>query len=406
MTPLAEHLRKRIRLAGPITVADYMREALGHPEYGYYRRGGDPLGAAGDFTTAPEISQMFGELIGLWCVDLWERMGAPKPVRLVELGPGRGTLMADALRAARLRPEFLAAIRLHLVEISAALRARQAEALRDAALPAGAPQWHDDFAAVPDGPLLLVANEFFDALPIHQFERTADAGWRERVVTIDADEADPEGNETPGEPAGGGFRFALAPPGPALGLLEPERLAAAPVGAVAEVCPAALALAEAIGRRVAAFGGGALVCDYGYGAGSDEAGAGFGDSLQAVRRHRRHDPLADPGTADLTAHVDFGALARAAQRAGATAWGPVPQGQFLDRLGLRLRAAALLKRATPEQARDIRAAVERLLQPAQMGTLFKVLAIVGPGLAGPPAGFEPAEGPAGQGGPRSTMKTS
>jgi NADH dehydrogenase [ubiquinone] 1 alpha subcomplex assembly factor 7 len=318
---------------------------------------------------------MFGELIGLWCVDLWERMGAPNPVRLVELGPGRGTLMADALRAARLRPEFLAALDLHLVEISAALRARQAETLRGAAAlrsepPLSEPRWHDSFATVPDGPLLLDANEFFDALPIHQFERTPDAGWQERVVTVDPNN-------------GSAFRFALAPPGPAFGLLGPE-WAIAPVGAVAEVCPGGIALAEAIGRRVSGFGGAALIVDYGYG-----AEARGGGSLQAVRRHGRHDPLEDPGSADITAHVDFAALARAAEGAGAAAWGPVPQGRFLDRLGLRLRAETLLRRATPDQARDIEAAVKRLLEPAQMGTLFKVLTITDPNLP-PPAGFDPA----------------
>jgi NADH dehydrogenase [ubiquinone] 1 alpha subcomplex assembly factor 7 len=368
-TTLAERLTRRIRLTGPMTVADYMREALADPEQGYYRRD-DPLGVAGDFTTAPEISQMFGEMIGLWCVDVWSRMGAPSPLRLVELGPGRGTLMADALRAARLRPEFGAAVDLHLVEISETLRARQAETLRGAPL-GTAPTWHDDFATVPNGPLLLIANEFFDALPVHQFERTPE-GWRERVVATD-----PEGDRR--------FRFALAPPGPAIGLLgpdllEPERQAA-PVGSVAEVSPAGIALAEAIGRRLATFGGAALIVDYGYGAGV------MGDSLQALRRHRRHDPLVEPGCADITAHVDFAALGRAARGVGAVVRGPVPQGPFLDRLGLRLRAATLLDRATPEQARDIHAAVERLLEPTQMGTLFKALAITSAGLP-IPAGFE------------------
>ena len=366
-TTLAERLARRIRLTGPMTVADYMRDALADPELGYYRRG-DPLGVAGDFTTAPEISQMFGEMIGLWFVDVWSRIGAPSPVRLVELGPGRGTLMADALRAARLRPEFGAAADLHLVEISESLRTRQAETLRGAPLGA-APTWHDDFTAVPDGPLLLIANEFFDALPVHQFERTAE-GWRERVVTIASEEG----------PEDGRFRFALAPPGPAIGLLGPEQKAAPP-GSVAEVSPAGIALAEAIGRRLATFGGAALIIDYGYGAGV------MGDSLQALRRHRRHDPLADPGCADITAHVDFAALARAARGVGAVVHGPVPQGPFLDRLGLRLRAATLLDRATPEQARDIHAAVERLIEPAQMGTLFKALAITSAGLP-IPAGFE------------------
>ena len=378
MTPLAERLARRIRENGPLTVAAYMAEALGNPEHGYYRRG-DPFGAAGDFITAPEISQMFGELIGLWCAETWRRMGGPDPVRLVELGPGRGTLMADALRAARLVPEFRAAIDVHLVENSPLLRVRQAKILRAAEL---TPAWHDDFAGVPGGPLLLVANEFFDALPIHQFQRVGD-GWRERVIALDA--------------AGHGFRFALAAPGPAAALLAPAQ-AGAPDGAIAEICPAGRDLAAAIGARVARDGGAALIVDYG------PAESAAGDSLQAVRRHRPVDPLADPGAADLTAHVDFAALARAATAAGAAAHGPLPQGLLLDRLGILMRAAVLVQRATPAQVRDIRTAARRLRDPANMGRLFKALAIAAPGLAPPefepptesgqaPSCLKPVEGP-------------
>ncbi|MEX0815038.1 MAG: SAM-dependent methyltransferase [Dongiaceae bacterium] len=359
MTPLAERLARRIREGGPLTVAAYMAEALGNPEHGYYRRG-DPFGVAGDFITAPEISQMFGELIGLWCAETWRRMGGPDPVRLVELGPGRGTLMADALRAVRLVPEFRAAIDLHLVETSPLLRVRQAKMLRAAEL---TPAWHDDFAGVPDGPLLLVANEFFDALPIHQFQRVGDF-WRERVVALDAQ--------------GRGFRFALAAAGPAAALPAP---ADAPDGAIAEICPAGRDLAAAIGARVARDGGAALIVDYG------PAESAAGDSLQAVRRHRPVDPLADPGAADLTAHVDFAALARAAAAAGAAAHGPLPQGLLLDRLGILMRAAVLVQRATPAQVRDISTAARRLRDPLNMGRLFKALAIAAPGLA--PPEFEP-----------------
>ena len=235
MSALAEHLRRRIRLAGPITLADYMAEALSNPRHGYYAGpdARDPLGAAGDFVTAPEISQMFGELVGLWCVDAWQAMGAPGPVLLVELGPGRGTLMADALRAAAGVPAFAAAARLHLVETNPALRAAQAARLADAA-----PAWHDDLAGVPDGPMLLVANEFFDALPIHQFEAT-DEGWRERLVGLAED--------------GRTLALRRAPAAtPAVALLE--RLQADPRrAAVAELCPAGIALAGAwrhkAGRR-------------------------------------------------------------------------------------------------------------------------------------------------------------
>jgi NADH dehydrogenase [ubiquinone] 1 alpha subcomplex assembly factor 7 len=357
---LEEALVRRIRLAGPLTVADYMAEVLLHPAHGYYRRG-DPLGAPGDFTTAPEISQMFGELIGLWCVDQWMRLGEPALVRLVELGPGRGSLMADALRAARLRPGLHAAIRLHLVESSPSLRERQATSLRPV-LPAGlAPHWHDGFAEVPgDGVLLLIANEFFDALPIHQFVRQAGA-WHERMVTVD--EADR-------------LVFVLGPPGAALALLAAERGTPAEGGTV-EICPAGVSLAGGIARRIVAGGGAALIIDYG-----DDGGAG--DSLQAVRRHAPHPPLADPGSADLTAHVDFAALARAAAAAGAGVHGPVTQGAFLHRIGIDARAATLAERASPAQRAAIAAAQHRLCDPTEMGTLFKAMAIVGPGAPAPP----------------------
>ena len=367
-TTLGRILARRIRQAGPLTVASFMAEALGHPAHGYYRTR-DPLGQAGDFTTAPEISQMFGELVGLWCVELWQAMGTPAAVNLVELGPGRGTLMADALRAARLRPGFHAALRLHLVETSPPLREIQAATLR-AAAPALTPSWHDSLADVPDGPLLLVANELFDALPIHQFQRTGD-GWRERVVTL-------AGNDET-------LRFGLAPAGPALALLSPAQRAAPP-GAIAEASPAAIALAADIARRVTAEGGAALVIDYG------PAESAAGDSLQALRRHQPADPLATPGEADLTAHVDFAALARAAREAGAAVHGPVTQGAFLSRLGIEMRAARLAQRATASQAQDVRAALARLLGPAEMGTLFKVLAIAAPALPVPP-GFDPPPAP-------------
>ncbi len=363
-TPLAKLLARRIRQSGPLTVAAYMAEALGHPEHGYYRSR-DPFGAAGDFITAPEISQMFGELVGLWCVEMWQAMGSPPALRLVELGPGRGTLMADALRAARLRPAFAEALTLHLVETSPALRARQAAALRDAGL-TRPPLWHDSLAEVPAGPMLLIANELFDALPIHQYQRT-DAGWRERVVTTGEDDE--------------GLRFALAPAGSTFGLVSTAQRQA-PIGAIAEVSPVAIGLAAEIARRVSAQGGAALIIDYG------PAEGGPGDSLQAVRQHRAADPLAAPGEADLTAHVDFAALARAARELGAAVHGPLAQGIFLSRLGIELRAALLARQASATQARDIAAAVARLLDPAEMGTLFKALAIAAPSLPVPP-GFAP-----------------
>jgi len=363
MTALGELIATRIARLGAITVADYMAEAVAHPNHGYYMSG-DPFGARGDFVTAPEISQMFGELIGLWCADTWQRMGGPEPVLLVELGPGRGTLMADALRAARVAPGFGAALRLHFVEISPALRARQGQTLAQST-GAARPTWHESLDQVPDGPLLLVANEFFDALPIRQFEKRPE-GWCERLVTL--------------APDGETFAFALAPPGPQAAALLPAALRAAAPGAVAEVSAPAIAIAGEIGRRLATGGGAALIIDYGH------AEPRTGATLQAVRRHAAHPVLEDPGAADLTAHVDFAMLARAATEAGARAHGPVPQGRFLEALGIGARARTLGKSATPDQASEIASALRRLTHPREMGELFKVLALAHPDL-GPPAGF-------------------
>ncbi len=359
MTPLGKRIVRRIASQGPITVADYMAEALTAPRYGYYMSG-DPIGRGGDFITAPEISQMFGELLGLWCVDTWQRMGAPASFLLVELGPGRGTLMADALRAARIAPGFCEAAALHLIEISSKLRDRQREAL------SGCPAtWHDGIADLPDGPILLIANEFFDALPVRQFEHAAE-GWCERVVVLDD---------------AGELAFGLSPPSAAAALMVPEMLRKAPTGSLVEVSPAGLGVAAALGRRIAEDGGAALIIDYG----SAETTAGA--SLQAVRRHAPHGVLTDPGSADLTAHVDFAALAGAAEAAGACVQGPVPQGAFLQRLGLAARADALTRKATADQARDIEAARHRLSDADQMGVLFKVLTVAHPSL-GRLAGFD------------------
>ncbi len=366
MTPLLGILRRRIEAGGPLSVAEYMAEALGHPRHGYYASR-DPLGAAGDFITAPEISQMFGELLGLWCAACWVRMGRPDPVILAELGPGRGTLVADALRAARVMPGFIAALRLHLVETSPVLRAAQAAALdtggrRGPAL-AEPPCWHNAAADLPDGPLLLLANEFVDALPIRQFQRGA-GRWHERRIGWDE--------------SAGALRWVetVVPDGASM-LIDPA-LAAAPEGAVAEVCLAGRALAAELGRRIADQGGAALVIDYGH------AEPGTGDTFQAVHRHRFADPLAAPGEADLTAHVDFVALDGSARQAGAATHGPLPQGEFLKQLGIGERAAALRAGATPAQAAAIDAALARLTGPDQMGTLFKALAITAPGFGTPP----------------------
>ncbi len=362
MIPLARQLRSQIEIGGPLTVAQYMAAALGHPRHGYYMSG-DPLGQDGDFVTAPEISQMFGEIIGLWCVAGWEQMGRPDPALLVELGPGRGTLMSDALRAMALAPACRSALEVHLVETSPCLAETQRRRL--AGVPAA---WHDTLQSVPEGPLILVTNELFDALPIHQFVRTLGA-WRERLVDID--------------PATDGFRFVLAPgPTPATALI-PEDAAEAPPGSVVEASPAAIGLANEIGRRISTSGGVALIIDYG------TAGGGVGDTFQAVRRHGRHEVLDAPGTADLSARVDFATIARVAREAGAEPFGPVAQGDFLRALGIETRADGLKRNATPAQRTAIDAALERLIDPTRMGVLFQALAIA-PAGAPPPAGFEPA----------------
>ncbi|MDH3263154.1 MAG: SAM-dependent methyltransferase, partial [Paracoccaceae bacterium] len=302
----------------------------------------DPLGAKGDFTTAPEISQMFGELLGLALAQSWLDQGSPAPFLLAELGPGRGTLMADALRATKSVPGFHAALTLHLVEASPALRARQAEALGGFA-----PHWHDSLETLPDGPLFVLANEFFDALPIRQFVRD-DAGWRERQIGL----------------PGGQLGFGLSAAAPLEALAH--RLADTQAGDIVETCPAALAIAAEIGRRIAAHGGAALVVDYG-------GWRSKGDTLQAVRGHAYDDPLAHPGEVDLTAHVDFEALAEAASPAAHTAL--VPQGVLLERLGITARAQALAARLDGPALEAHIAAHRRLTHPEEMGRVFQSLAI-------------------------------
>ena len=348
-------IRQRIEQSGPMPVAEYMSLALAHPEHGYYATR-DPLGRGGDFVTAPEVSQMFGELMGLWLAQAWLDRDRPAPFALVELGPGRGTLMADALRAAAKVEGFLDAARLHLVETSPALRRKQWEALS-----AHEPQWCDRLDEVPDLPLLLVANEFFDALPIRQFV-VQDDRLRERMVGLEE----------------GMLAFGLSPPMPG------SEGAGREDGTVLETCPAARGVATEIGRRLDAHGGAALIVDYGH-----FAKRPSGDTLQAVRGHAYADVLEAPGEADLTAHVDFRALAEAAHEGGARVWGVREQGALLDWLGIRLRAAMLAK-ARPERADEIELALRRLTGEDAMGRLFKALALSGDDV--PPPGFSPEMG--------------
>nr|WP_246176525.1 SAM-dependent methyltransferase [Rhodovulum strictum] len=352
---MAALLARRIAATGPISLAEFMAECLMHPEHGYYSTR-DPFGAAGDFTTAPEISQMFGELLGLWLAQVWLDRGAPAPFTLAELGPGRGTLMADALRACRAVPGFLDAARLHLVETSPSLRARQREVLAGHDV-----TWVERVEALPEAPLFLIANEFFDALPIRQFQRDAD-GWRERQVAL----------------LGGALGFGLTAPMPVAALSH--RLADTRPGDIIEICPAAEAIVTTIAQRIAAHGGAALIVDYG-------GWRSLGDTVQALRAHRPEPVLSHPGAADLTAHVDFEALARAAAAAGVAVAPLTPQGVFLERLGIAARAE-VLARNLAGAARDAHvAAHRRLTHPQEMGTLFQTLALTGRG-SPPPPGFD------------------
>ncbi len=360
---LGRHLTNLIASEGAIGVDRYMAEALGNPRWGYYKTR-DPFGLEGDFVTAPEVSQMFGELIGLWCAALWQQLGAPAEFRLVEIGPGRGTLMADALRAARLVPAFIAAARLHLVETSPVLRELQKRALADYQV-----TWHDHVNELPPGAAIVVANELFDALPIRQFERTLE-GWRERQVGLAPD---------------GELRFVRAAgPSPAEALI-PEEVRQAPLGSVAEISPASISLTRDLSERLLGEGGGVLIVDYG----ADESRPR--DTLQAVIDHKTHPVLEAPGSADLCAHVDFAQLGRTARECGAQVHGPTGQGEFLERLGIRERAERLQAAADAAQAADIEAALARLTDPGQMGSHFRVLALTPPGTS-EPAGFT-AENP-------------
>ena len=349
MTALRARLAAEIAAHGPMTLAGFMERCLLDPEHGYYATR-DPLGAAGDFTTAPEISQMFGELLGLALAQAWMDQGSPARFVLAEAGPGRGTLMADLLRAARKAPGFREAADIHLIEASAALRERQA-----AALAGENPSWADRIEDLPDGPVFLVANEFFDALPVRQAVREGGA-WRERMVGL----------------RGGALTFGLSDPKPVAGL--ERRLADTGQGDVVEFSPAAQGAAAEIGRRIAAFGGAAVIVDYG-GWGS------LGDTFQAVRAHRPADPLAEPGMADLTAHVDFEALARAAPCLATAA---TPQGAFLERLGIAQRAQALAQSLNGRAAESHAAAHRRLTHPDEMGTLFKAMGLHPEGTPPPP----------------------
>ncbi|EAQ35097.1 hypothetical protein NB311A_14415 [Nitrobacter sp. Nb-311A] len=351
--PLLADIKRLIKTSGPLPVWRYMQLCLTHPEHGYYIAR-DPLGREGDFITSPEVSQMFGELLGLWGASVWRTIGSPLTLRLIELGPGRGTMMADALRALRVLPPMYESLSVHMVEINPVLREKQMAALSDAPNI----QWHASLDEVPQGPAIIFANEYFDVLPVHQMVK-GDDGWHERVVDID----------------GGQLVFGVsATPTPRFDVLLPPLVRAAPVGAIFEWRPDAEIMS--IATRVRDQGGAALIIDYGH----ERSDAG--DTFQAIARHSFADPLKYPGRVDVTAHVDFEALARAAEDVGARVHGPVTQGEFLRRLGIEARAVNLMAKATAEVSDGIASALKRLTEGGRggMGSMFKVIGVSSPGL--------------------------
>jgi len=354
LSPLHTEIKRLIKASGPMPVWRYMELCLMHPQHGYYISR-DPLGREGDFTTAPEVSQMFGELLGLWAASIWKTTGSPQQFRLIELGPGRGTMMSDALRALRVLPPLYQTISVHMVEVNPVLRDKQKTTLTGLRNVS----WHDSFDEVPEGPSVIFANEYFDVLPIHQMVRR-ESGWHERVVELDDEE---------------NFVYGTAAdPTPGFELLLPSLVRAAPLGAIFEWRPNTEMMA--IARRIRDQRGAAVIIDYGH------VRSDVGDTFQAIARHSFADPLKTPGLADITAHVDFDALARTAEAVGARVHGPVTQGEFLRRLGIETRALTLMQKAAPEISEDIASGLKRLIGGGRggMGSLFKVLGISDPSI--------------------------
>ena len=351
-TNLKKVLHRRISALGPLTIAQFMTIALTDPQYGYYSNK-EPFGVEGDFITSPEISQMFGELIGAWLANNWATNGFPNPARLVELGPGRGTLMFDAIRAARLQDNFISSVTLHLIEISKRLRKIQHKKLANCG---PSINWHKYFSDVPEGPVFAIANEFFDAMPIRQFENT-DKGWCERLIHITKN---------------GDLRFVLSRNESLVDHLLPQEVLDSSIGSVAEISPSSVSLAIEISTRIVKFGGTLLIIDYGYN--KFEAL----ETFQSLISHKNNFPLQFPGKADLTAHVNFAMLGRAATNVGAKVFGPIPQGIFLENLGINQRADVLRAKAEKKVATQITKAQERLVSSKSMGSLFKVLCITSP----------------------------
>jgi NADH dehydrogenase [ubiquinone] 1 alpha subcomplex assembly factor 7 len=351
MPEFREKLINLIKANGPISISEYMTQALCHPKFGYYMKQ-DPFGKKGDFTTAPEISQMFGEMIGIWVANYWNMAGKPAKIYLAEMGPGRGTLMQDILRAIAVLPDLKNAAEVHLVEISPALKTIQKECLTDYNI-----TWHDSMddllKAANDAPLYLIMNELFDALPIRQFQMSK-ACWHERMVSITQDET--------------ALQMVLMPD-PVTSSLVPEVIRTANEGSLYEVCPAGDALIDNIATHIKKTGGAALIIDYGY----DKYSTG--DTLQALENHKYADIFEKPGDADLTAHVNFKNLQVIAAHTSAKVTKITSQGAFLNQLGIMARAEKLLLKASPQQQQDIYSALNRLLSEDEMGSLFKVLCV-------------------------------
>ncbi len=362
-TPLERIIVAQIEEHGPMPLERYFDMCLSHEQFGYYRTR-NPLGRAGDFITAPEVSQVFGELIGIWCAAGWQTMNAPDPFHLIELGPGRGTLMADLMRAGDVMPGFCDSVQVHMVETSAVLKQEQERTLRNLNVPVS---WHAHLDDIPEGPCLIVANEFFDALPVRQIVR-GPGGWYDRAVVLDD-----------------GRLVLGAMPEVVADEDVPVWVGEAQDGEIAETSRSRSGYAQKIARRVSQHGGAALIIDYGH------VRSATGDTVQAIRKHSPADILEMPGECDLTSHVDFEALEMAARAEGAKVHGPMAQGQFLLRMGLAERIEVLKKRGDARQRIMLSRAAERLAAGAQMGHLFKVLAIAHPELA-TPAPFGAPEG--------------
>ena len=332
---MKEFFKQLIAEHGPLPIDRYMALCLGHPQLGYYMTR-DPFGATGDFTTAPEISQVFGELLGVWCVAAWESVGSPSPFALVELGPGRGTLMADILRATAAMTEFRAAAQVHMVEMSPVLRALQEDKL------SGAATWHLSIDTLPEQPIIFVANEFFDALPVRQLVKRAGA-WTERHVVVEQGE----------------LGFAEIP---TLGL-------PAMADGIYEISPISAAIAQELGIKLQALGGAGLIIDYGH------VTSAAGDTLQALKAHKPCGVLEYPGSSDLTAHVDFESLAKGFVSGGVEVLPPITQGKFLKAMGIDMRVKRLAQKLTGRSAEEFVAGAARLVDDGQMGQLFKVLSV-------------------------------